>query len=80
MFLGSRPRASDPLGDYSGIYGCRAFPPGGPNDVRWCNKTAQAAMDALGGHYEQSERTAAPFRRNERGGNLGGIRSNAPTH
>jgi peptide/nickel transport system substrate-binding protein len=50
--------AADPLGDYSGIYGCHAFPPVGENDARWCNKTADAAMDALLGHYEQSERTA----------------------
>jgi peptide/nickel transport system substrate-binding protein len=50
--------AADPLGDYSAIYGCGAFPPAGQNDLRWCNKTAQAAMDALVEHYEQSERTA----------------------
>ena len=50
--------AADPLGDYSGTYGCDAFPPAGQNDVRWCNKTAQQSMDALVGHYEQSERTA----------------------
>lgn len=48
--------AADPLGDYSGIYGCRSFPPAGQNNLRWCNKTAQAAMDALLGHYDQSER------------------------
>ena len=50
--------AVDPLGDYSGIYGCHAFPPAGQNDVRWCDVTAQRAMDALFGHYEQSERDA----------------------
>ena len=50
--------AADPIGDYSAIYGCNAFPPAGQNDLRWCNKTAQAAMDALVGHYEQSQRTA----------------------
>ena len=48
--------AADPIGDYSGIYGCRSFPPAGQNDLRWCNKTAQGAMDALLGHYEPSER------------------------
>jgi peptide/nickel transport system substrate-binding protein len=50
--------AADPLGDFSGIYGCNAFPPAGQNDLRWCNATAQSAMDALVGHYDQSERTA----------------------
>jgi len=50
--------AADPLGDYSAIYGCNAFPPAGQNDLRWCNKTAQDAMDALLGHYDQSERIA----------------------
>ena len=50
--------AADPLGDYSGEYGCDAFPPAGQNDVRWCNRTAQQSIDALSGHYEQSERTA----------------------
>jgi peptide/nickel transport system substrate-binding protein len=50
--------AADPLGDYSSIYGCNAFPPAGQNDLRWCNKTAQGAMDALVGHYEQSQRNA----------------------
>ncbi|MDB5073742.1 MAG: putative 4-phytase [Candidatus Eremiobacteraeota bacterium] len=50
--------AADPVGDYSGIYGCGSFPPAGQNDMRWCNKTAQAAMDALVEHYDQSERIA----------------------
>jgi len=48
--------AADPLGDYSGNYGCDAFSPGGQNDLHWCNRTAQKAMDALFGHYSQSER------------------------
>jgi peptide/nickel transport system substrate-binding protein len=50
--------AADPIGDYSPNYGCEQFPPAGQNDVRWCNKTAQQAMVALGTHYEQSQRTA----------------------
>ncbi len=50
--------AADPLGDYSAIYGCNSFPPAGQNDLRWCNQTAQGAMDALVGHYEQSQRIA----------------------
>ncbi len=34
--------------------------PAGPakNDLRWCNKTAQRAMDALVEHYEPSDRIA----------------------
>ena len=50
--------AADPIGDYSGIYGCKSFPPAGQNDLRWCDKTAQRAMDALVGHYDPSERIA----------------------
>jgi peptide/nickel transport system substrate-binding protein len=50
--------AADPVGDYSAIYGCQSFPPAGQNNLRWCNKTAQRAMDALFGHYEQSQRNA----------------------
>jgi len=50
--------AADPLGDYSAIYGCHSFPPAGQNDLRWCNETAQGAMEALFGHYEQPQRNA----------------------
>ena len=50
--------AADPLGDFSSIYGCSAFPPAGQNDARWCDPAAQTAMDALFGHYDQSERDA----------------------
>jgi peptide/nickel transport system substrate-binding protein len=50
--------AVDPLGDYSGLYGCDQFPPVGQNNVRWCNKTAQAAMDAFIGHYQPADRNA----------------------
>ncbi len=50
--------AADPIGDYSSIYGCHVFPPAGQNDLRWCNQTAQRAMDALVEHYEQSQRKA----------------------
>jgi peptide/nickel transport system substrate-binding protein len=48
--------AADPIGDYSGIYGCNAFPPAGQNDLRWCNTTAQSAMTALFGHYDPAQR------------------------
>ena len=50
--------AADPLGDYSGPYGCDGFPPAGANVLRWCNKTAQSAMDALLQHYDQFQRIA----------------------
>jgi peptide/nickel transport system substrate-binding protein len=50
--------ASDPLGDYSAIYGCNSFTPAGQNNLHWCNKTAQGAMDVLVEHYDQSERIA----------------------
>lgn len=50
--------AADPIGEFSAIYGCKSFPPAGENTLRWCNETAQGAMDALVGHYEPSERIA----------------------
>ncbi|MDP9111372.1 MAG: peptide ABC transporter substrate-binding protein [Candidatus Eremiobacteraeota bacterium] len=50
--------AADPVGDYSAIYGCKSFPPAGQNNLHWCNQRAQGAMDALLGHYDQSERSA----------------------
>jgi peptide/nickel transport system substrate-binding protein len=50
--------AADTMGDFSGAYGCRSFPPAGQNNLRWCDKRAQAAMDALLGHYAQAQRNA----------------------
>jgi len=50
--------ASDVIGDYSPIYGCDAFPPNGQNNVRWCNATANAAMQSLYRHYDQGSRNA----------------------
>jgi peptide/nickel transport system substrate-binding protein len=50
--------AADPIGDFSSIYGCSSFPPAGQNDLRWCNTTAQHAMDTLMEHYEPSQRKA----------------------
>jgi len=47
---------NDAIGDYTPIYDCKAFPPNGQNDIRWCNPRAQAAMTALYGHYEQADR------------------------
>ena len=49
---------NDAIGDYSPIYDCKAFPPNGQNDIRWCNPRAQAAMTALYGHYQQPQRNA----------------------
>jgi peptide/nickel transport system substrate-binding protein len=49
---------NDAVGDTSAEYGCQSFPPAGQNDLRWCNPRAQAAMNALFTHYEQSERNA----------------------
>ena len=46
----------DAIGDYSSIYGCQSFPPKGQNDLRWCNKKAQAAMDAVYRDYDQTQR------------------------
>ena len=50
--------AADPFGDYSGIYGCAAFPPAGQNDARWCDRTAQSEMDSVTRDYDQATRTA----------------------
>ncbi|HEY6449378.1 MAG TPA: peptide ABC transporter substrate-binding protein [Candidatus Cybelea sp.] len=47
---------NDAIGDYSPLYDCRAFPPNGQNDLRWCNARAQAAMMSLYGHYAQEQR------------------------
>ncbi len=46
----------DAIGDYSSIYGCQSVPPNGQNNLRWCNPKAQAAMDAVYTHFDQSER------------------------
>jgi peptide/nickel transport system substrate-binding protein len=34
-------------GDLTNIYGCESFSPHGQNVIHWCNKRAQAAMDAV---------------------------------
>ena len=47
---------NDAIGDYSPIWGCNSLPPKGQNDLRWCNPRAQAAMDALYGHFDQAQR------------------------
>ena len=47
---------NEAIGDMSAIYSCRSFPPNGQNELRWCNPRAQAAMDALFAHYDQTQR------------------------
>ena len=44
-----------PNGDLSNIYGCREIPPKGQNIPRWCNKTANDAMDAFKLTYDVGE-------------------------
>jgi peptide/nickel transport system substrate-binding protein len=48
----------DPIGDFSFIYACNQIPPNGQNDIHWCNKKADAAMQALYAHYDQAQRNA----------------------
>lgn len=47
---------NDAIGDASAIYSCHSFPPQGQNNLRWCNLRAQAAMDALFTHFDQTQR------------------------
>jgi peptide/nickel transport system substrate-binding protein len=47
---------NDAIGDMSPLYSCHSFPPNGQNNLRWCNPRAQAAMDALFTHFDQSQR------------------------
>ena len=42
-----------PAGDLSTIYGCGEFSPHGQNNMHWCNKKANNAMDALKLTYDQ---------------------------
>jgi peptide/nickel transport system substrate-binding protein len=49
---------NDAIGDYSSYLSCRALPPNGQNNSRWCNTRAQVAMDALFAHYDQPQRNA----------------------
>jgi peptide/nickel transport system substrate-binding protein len=50
--------SNEAIGDYSPIYSCKSFPPNGQNNIRWCNPRAQAAIDALFGHFQQPQRNA----------------------
>jgi peptide/nickel transport system substrate-binding protein len=46
----------DAQGDFSAIYSCAAIPPGGQNDLHWCNPQADRAMSAVFAHYDQAQR------------------------
>ena len=50
--------SNEAIGDYSPIYSCKSLPPNGQNNIRWCNPRAQAAIDALFGHFQQAQRNA----------------------
>jgi peptide/nickel transport system substrate-binding protein len=43
---------TDASGSLSGLYSCRLIPPNGQNVLRWCNPTAQAAMDDFDRTYD----------------------------
>jgi peptide/nickel transport system substrate-binding protein len=43
---------TNPSGDMSGLYSCAQVPPNGQNDLRWCNPTAEPAMQAFKHTYE----------------------------
>jgi peptide/nickel transport system substrate-binding protein len=47
---------NDAIGDTSGLYSCKSFPPAGQNDPHWCNPKAEAAYSTLYSHYDQSAR------------------------
>ncbi len=49
----------DPIGDLAILYSCKAIPPNGQNDPRWCNRRATAAMDAF--RHEYDERKRQPY-------------------
>ena len=48
----------DAIGDFSELFACDQIPPLGQNDVRWCNPTANAAMQKVFSDYDQSQRNA----------------------
>ena len=48
----------DPIGDFSELFACDQIPPQGQNDVRWCNPTANAAMQKIFSDYDQMQRNA----------------------
>jgi peptide/nickel transport system substrate-binding protein len=47
--------------DLSNIYGCAQFPPIGQNDLRWCNKRADAAMADFLLTFDKARQTRDQF-------------------
>lgn len=43
----------DPSGELHNIYGCNAIPPGGQNDMRYCNKQVDAWMSQFDNTYDE---------------------------
>ena len=48
----------DSLGELNPLYGCNAFTPGGQNDMHWCNRRADAAMQRFITEYDAQRRAA----------------------
>jgi peptide/nickel transport system substrate-binding protein len=48
--------ALDSFGDVSGLFSCRQMPPAGQNALRWCDRRAEAAMDAFVREYDTAKR------------------------
>ena len=46
----------NPVGDLTSLYGCENFSPHGQNVIHWCNKRAQAAMEAVLHTYDVNAR------------------------
>jgi peptide/nickel transport system substrate-binding protein len=46
----------DPIADLSNLYECKNIPPNGQNDVRYCNKAVDAAMERFKRLYEAKAR------------------------
>jgi len=46
----------DNFGDVSALYGCHDMPPNGQNVTRWCDKRADAAMEAFKQEYDPAKR------------------------
>lgn len=44
-----------PIADLSNLYECSQIPPNGQNSPRWCNKEADAAMEAFKATYDEAK-------------------------
>ena len=47
-----------PNGDVSNLYACNRVPPAGQNVMRWCDPTADRAMERFGRSYDEAQRQA----------------------